>query len=343
MRRTLFVCLSTAFAIIIGKPQSSVAAPLVVMPLGDSITEGDNFFGDALGGYRTELWRDFGSSSSRLVFVGSQQSGPFMLGNQHHEGHSGYTIADAPIVGRLGLTEHLDGSKYAYPAGNWLGPTVNPDIILLMIGTNDINLNYSVAQAPARLAALISRIATLKPAANLIVASIPPIDDANNFFATDRNANAGAIAYNAAIPGVVATQRALGEQVFLYDMNHMLNISDIADGLHPTLAGYNKMGDAWFSAIQAIVPEPSTFLSWLSAASACSPVFVHAAHCQSVKVEYRGRFFARKAHRFGDNSDRFRVNLLLASCFLLNRLINGGSAALTVPSLPASCWPPWVC
>ena len=42
-------------------------------------------------------------------------------------------------------------------------------------------------------------------------------------------------------------------------MNHMLNVSDIADGLHPTLAGYNKMGDAWFSAIQAIVPEPSTF------------------------------------------------------------------------------------
>jgi lysophospholipase L1-like esterase len=257
--RTLFVCLFTALAIIIGKATVSVAAPLVVMPLGDSITDGNNYFGDALGGYRTELWRDFGSSSSRLVFVGSQQSGPFTLGDLHHEGHSGYTIADAPIVGRLGLTEHLDGSKYAYPDGNWLGPTVNPDVILLMIGTNDINLNYSVAQAPARLAALISKIATLKPAAKLIVASIPPIDDANNYFASDGNSNARAIAYNAAIPGVVAAQRALGEQVFFFDMNHMLNVSDIADGLHPTLAGYNKMGDAWFSAIQAIVPEPSTF------------------------------------------------------------------------------------
>ena len=259
MRRTLFVCLFTALAIIIGKATVSVAGPLVVMPLGDSITDGNNIFGDALGGYRTELWHDFGSSPSRLVFVGSQQSGPFTLGDQHHEGHSGYTIADAPIAGRLGLTEHLDGSKYAYPDGNWLGPTVNPDVILLMIGTNDINLNYSVAQAPARLSALISKIATLKPAAKLIVASIPPIDDANNYFATDGNSNARAIAYNAAIPGVVAAQRALGEQVFFFDMNHMLNVSDIADGLHPTLAGYNKMGDAWFSAIQAIVPEPSTF------------------------------------------------------------------------------------
>jgi lysophospholipase L1-like esterase len=253
VRQTLFLGLSAALAIIFGQATFSAAGVLTVMPLGDSITDGAN----VPGGYRIKLWQDFGSNPSRLKFVGSLQNGPAQLGDQHHEGHSGYTIADAPSVGRLGLTEHLDASQYVYPNGNWLGPTVTPDIILLMIGTNDIDLNYSVAQAPARLSALISKIVSLKPNAKLIVASIPPIDDANNSFGVDQNGNARAIAYNAAIPGIVANDQALGEHVYFYDMYHQLRLTDISDGLHPTAAGYNKMGDAWFAAIQA-VPEPSS-------------------------------------------------------------------------------------
>jgi hypothetical protein len=55
----------------------------------------------------------------------------------------------------------------------------------------------------------------------------------------------------------VANHQALGEHVYFYDMYHQLRLTDISDGLHPTAAGYNKMGDAWFKAIQA-VPEPSS-------------------------------------------------------------------------------------
>ena len=33
--------------------------------------------------------------------------------------------------------------------------------------------------------------------------------------------------------------------------------ADIYDGLHPTRAGYDKLGDAWYQAIQS-VPEPTT-------------------------------------------------------------------------------------
>jgi lysophospholipase L1-like esterase len=92
-----------------------------------------------------------------------------------HEGHSGFTIGAAPAgVGFGSLTAGL---------ATWLKPTVNPDVILLMIGTNDMTRDVDVAGAPGRMDQLISLISNpatgLKPAA-LIVASIPPIDDVHN-------------------------------------------------------------------------------------------------------------------------------------------------------------------
>ena len=51
--------------------------PLQILPLGDSITEGQEF-----GSYRTQLWKDFGSNPSRVKFLGSQSSGPDDLGDR---------------------------------------------------------------------------------------------------------------------------------------------------------------------------------------------------------------------------------------------------------------------
>jgi lysophospholipase L1-like esterase len=225
-----------------------VAAPLKLLALGDSNTAGTPL---APGAYRTRLWQDFGSDPTKLEFLGSQVSGPPELGDQAHEGHSGFTIAAAPV----GFGNLADGLR------SYLNARINPDFILLMIGTNDVNLNYQVDQAPARLDSLISRISDLstglKPNAKLIVASIPPIDDAHNQFRTglDTMANSRAMVFNAAVPGVVAAHRARGERVFFADINSALTLADIDDGLHPTRAGYDKIGDAFYSAIFAL-PEP---------------------------------------------------------------------------------------
>jgi lysophospholipase L1-like esterase len=226
-----------------------IAAPLKVMTIGDSNTVGT---ANGPGSYRTRLWQNFGSDLTRLDFLGSQQSGPFELPDKQHEGHSGFTIAAAP-VGFGGITERLPSI---------LNSRQFPDIILLMIGTNDMNLNWQVDQAPARLDNLITRISDLstglKPNARLIVASIPPIDDARNQFRTgnDFAANLRVMAFNAAIPGIVAAHRARGERVHFADINKALTIADIEDGLHPTPMGFNKIGDAFFASIMT-VPEPS--------------------------------------------------------------------------------------
>ena len=232
------------------------AEPLRVMPLGDSITWGYPF--QAAGGYRTRLWQDFGSDPARLDFLGSRSDGPPELGDKDHEGHSGYTIAREPGVFVGNITDRV---------ALYLAATINPDVILLMIGSNDINFNYRADGAPGRLDHLVSLISDrssgVKPNAYLIVASLPPINDADPTYRptpTDFERNTRAIAFNATIPGIVAIHRDRGERVYFLDMNSQLSFADLVDGLHPTQAGYRKMADAWYNSIQN-VPEPDMVLS----------------------------------------------------------------------------------
>jgi lysophospholipase L1-like esterase len=260
--RPIVLILSVTLTIFFGQVVSSSAAALSIMPLGDSITDGAN----TPGSYRIKLFQDFGSDPSKVVFLGSLSNGYPSLPltpviETLHEGHSGWTIKNTsgfidtrqnpPVVkDRSGLYEQIP---------SWLNSSVNPNVILLLIGTNDINMNYLVSSAPDRLDQLITRIATTKPKASIIVGNLPPIDDANNAFRYDLNSNARAITFNATIPGIVQKHHDLQSQkVYFCDINSHLGFSDLYDGLHPNATGYNKMGDAWYSAIQAI-PEPGIF------------------------------------------------------------------------------------
>lgn len=242
-------------------PHSCHAAALRIMPLGDSNTSGS---ATVPGAYRLQLWRDLGADLNQVEFVGSTGNRyPLELGSKWHEGHSGYTIA-AATIGAGNITDNI---------ATWLGPTMNPDIILMMIGTNDINYQYRVDEAPARLDHLISLIADLgtglKPNAFLVVASLPPINDAKNNFRstpTDYSANARVNAFNATLPGIVAAHFARGERVYYADINAALTVADIADGLHPNSGGYDKIGHAFYNTILTLpIPEPNPLLLTLIA------------------------------------------------------------------------------
>jgi lysophospholipase L1-like esterase len=190
-----------------------------VMPLGDSITDGLN----VPGGYRINLWQRMAASGYTVDFVGSGFNGPAALGDHDHEGHSGWRIdqLDAKIVG------WLQNSK--------------PHTILLHIGTNDINQNYDIANAPARLSALIDKIRANAPMVELFVAQITPEGSPM--------VESRVQAYNAAIPGIV-TQK--GTRTHLVDMHSALTTGDLADRVHPNSTGYDKMAARWFSALQSV-------------------------------------------------------------------------------------------
>ena len=213
-----------------------------VLPLGDSITEG--CCTAPLGGYRIELFRQAVTDGKNVTFVGSLLNGPTTVASRtfpmRHEGHGGFTISGGGSGAIAGTVTDTAISTY------------HPNIVLLMIGTNDINGNINVANAPTRLGQLVDEIITDAPAALVVVATIIPIGAPN--------ADQRTQAYNAAIPGLVNARAAAGKHVvlidnyaaFAKDPNYQTTLK--ADGLHPNDAGYAILGQSFYGEIRALLP-----------------------------------------------------------------------------------------
>ena len=218
---------SAAFSVATQPPLSALGA---VMPMGDSITLGV----PVTGGYRDPLYTLLYNRGDTFTFVGSLTDNSTSLlstvGQTHHEGHSGFVIAAGG--GRSGLDENLAG---------WIGPSaLAADKILLMIGSNDINLGYDMVNAPTRLNTLISHIYGYRPNVKLFVASIIPMV----------GHEPDVQAFNATIPAIVASHQALGRNVAYVPMYEGMNINtDLSDGLHPNALGYQHMAQAWNTAL----------------------------------------------------------------------------------------------
>ena len=195
-----------------------------IMPLGDSITDGWN----VPGGYRTDLKSLVPDSN----FVGSQSNGPPILADREHEGHPGWKIHELQGF----MPQWLDAHR--------------PEMILLMIGTNDVLSDYELATAPNRLAALLDAIIQHSPNTHVLVASIVPLANTTD----QQQANT----YNAAVPGVVQQKKTAGAKVHFVDMASALTASDLADGIHPSEAGYAKMAQVWADAIVDVRNGTST-------------------------------------------------------------------------------------
>ncbi|MEB3356808.1 MAG: Calx-beta domain-containing protein [Synechococcales bacterium] len=210
--------------------------PLKIMPLGDSNTRGE---GDDTAGYRDDLAALLAASGYDIDFVGSLQNGPNTFADRQHEGHGGWRI-DQIIDGRP------DRPNQPGSIDTWLTDH-QPDMILLMLGTNDLNQDFQVATAPDRLATLIDdHIFKLLPDVTLLVSTVPPIDPSK------RDVDPQTVAdFNAAIPGIVAERAAQGKNIQFVDVFSSLTLADLLnDGVHPTPAGYAKVADTWFEAIQ---------------------------------------------------------------------------------------------
>jgi lysophospholipase L1-like esterase len=219
--------------------------PCAVLPLGDSITEGFGYTGNG-GGYRVQLYQRALDDGKSITFTGTLLNGPNNVANnqpfpRRHEGHGGYTIDGGG--GNNGISGQV--------TSNGIGSAV-PHIVLLMIGTNDLNGNVDVAQAPTRLGKLVDQIIGLAPNALVVVASIIPMNNGNG-------SKVGP--YNTAIAKLVTDLAEAGKHVKFAD-NHAAFTSNanyttawMGDALHPNVQGYDVLGDSFYEVIQALLPD----------------------------------------------------------------------------------------
>ena len=217
-----------------------------IWPLGDSITYG---YGHA-GGYRDSLYTNLIARGYTFKFVGTLTSNPtkrlIKAGQAHHDGHSGYTIANSTDVSgkfRRGLYQSLKSYHQSVK---------NPNIILLMIGINDINIGYKVATAPERLDRLVTRLFNYYPHTCLLLATLPNANPNNHHrHGATNNLAVSVRNYNERMVSIVGKHRAMGQDIVLVNMHPALTLKDLWDGLHPKGEGYVKMANVWAKAIAA--------------------------------------------------------------------------------------------
>ena len=200
-----------------------------ILPIGDSITAGE-YPGDSFpGAYRVELWNQLVADNLEIDFVGSQYNDSSNLGDKEHEGHPGWTINQINTLVDDGLLD-----------------TYQPDLVLLSIGTNDILHNDDSSTLKTELSQLIDDILAEAPDADLLVASIPPLDPSVKSSKKVETVKA----YNQLIVDLVAEKSQGGQQVTFVDTGGILSVEDlISDGIHPTASGYEQMGKSWYNAI----------------------------------------------------------------------------------------------
>jgi lysophospholipase L1-like esterase len=197
--------------------------PLRILPLGNSITWG--YLSSDGNGYRLDLLNMLIANGTAVQYIGSQISGN--MTNNENEGHPGALIDQIADYAYASLPEQ-------------------PNLILLMAGTNDMNTDNHTATAPERLGAIIDEChnatSTVAGRSVIIVAQLTP--------AADNSTESRIQTFNAAIPGLVAERVAAGMKVMSVDMSAYVTVNDLKDGLHPNDYGYSQMAKAWYAGIE---------------------------------------------------------------------------------------------
>lgn len=201
------------------------------MPLGDSITQADGNHNS----YRRPLWIELSKAGYKVDFVGSTQehfqgSSPLSDFDQDHEGHWGWRVDQ--------ILEQIDA---------WTR-TSQPDIVLIHLGTNDINQGQSLESTIEELRKLIQTLRHINPHVKTLISQLIPCGN-----------QAQIQEFNRLIVDLARSTNTQESPVITVDQFSDFNAqagSDTYDGCHPNESGEKKMASRWFAVLKKVLPNP---------------------------------------------------------------------------------------
>lgn len=225
------------------EPRALLSA-VKIMPLGDSITE--SFVDHA--SYRFFLYNQLVQAGYNVDFVGTRHGvngGAPLYSNfdQDHDGHSG---------------ERAD--EIATEVNQWATQT-RPDVVLLHLGSNDLEQNQSNVTTIDDLGAVIDNLRSAVPKVKILLAQIITEKSRADDFAD----------LNRRIATLAKEMNTKASPVILVDQNTGFDADvDTFDGVHPDESGERKLAGNWLKALTKVLPKPAatktTFLSDLKPA-----------------------------------------------------------------------------
>lgn len=176
IRRALLI--GAAAALGLWAPAAGAQPTVRLMPLGDSLTSSV----DGQASYRYWLWRGLQNYHFQVDFIGSlwgvgSSAAPYDF-DQNHEGHAGATTDD--IAGDI---------------AGWAS-AARPDVVLLIIGANDLEQGYSPAHAIQNIRSIIVTLRQINPNVAILWAMLPPIPGVKNVGAFNNAVVANAVRWS---------------------------------------------------------------------------------------------------------------------------------------------------
>lgn len=232
----------------------SAAHPIKIMPMGDSITDDC----EVQGAWRMYLQFLLDSNSIPFTFVGRQVtlSPPSpKFTKTRHEGYCGAVVAPPGLYAANGYTAT---NNYLQKIGPDALTNAVPDIILILIGANDLGRGRNPFQVATNdMAKLLGRLFSNAPNANVILAkpttlsnaSVPSLSLFYGAYATN------VPIYSAALQALVNQRRAAGQNIALADMFSVVDHATMfmSDDLHPNNTGLSAVAQEWFTRIRTIL------------------------------------------------------------------------------------------
>jgi lysophospholipase L1-like esterase len=205
--------------------------PIRIMPLGDSITQGNSKHNS----YRRPLWIQLHKAGYNVDFVGSTREhvkgeSPLSDFDSDHEGHWGWRVDRV-------LEKIDDWSRIS-----------QPDIVLIHLGNNDIIHGQSPESTIEELWQLIQRLRSIHPRIKLLIAQIIPCGN-----------KARIQQLNRLIVNLARRTNTQESPVILVDQFSGFNAAvgvDTYDGCHPNEVGEKKMASRWFDSLKTVLPSP---------------------------------------------------------------------------------------